>query len=352
VLEQAGRLSTLARSLAELDALLSLAEVAARNAWTAPVVDESDVLEIAGGRHPVVEAHLAGEPFIPNDCFLGGEAPRQLIVTGPNMGGKSTFLRQTAVIVLLAQIGSWVPANNARVGLVDRIFTRVGAQDDLARGHSTFMAEMVETAAILHQSTSRSLLILDEVGRGTSTDDGLAIAQATLEDISRRIGARALFATHYLELTGITAEMPEIGNVHVAALEREGRVVFLYAVRPGAADRAYGIQVARLAGLPPSVADRAEALLARRPPSALLKSDDDLIERRIAEDAPDWSEPESPASSHADQLAAALRALDLDALTPRQALTWLWEQQDLLARAVPEHVPAFETSTSPELADS
>jgi len=356
VLEQAGRLSALARAMAELDALLSLAEVAARNAWIAPIVDESDVLEIAGGRHPVVEAHLGGEPFIPNDSFLGGDAPRQLIVTGPNMGGKSTFLRQTAVIVLLAQIGSWVPASRVRVGLVDRIFTRVGAQDDLARGHSTFMAEMVETAAILHQSTSHSLLILDEVGRGTSTDDGLAIAQATLEDISRRIGARALFATHYLELTGITAEMPEIGNVHVAALEREGRVVFLYAVRPGAADRAYGIQVARLAGLPPSVADRAEALLARRPPAALLRAEDRVIASHVAEDAPVWQEDDPTAvpliPTAADDLAAALRALDLNEFTPRQALTWLWEQQDVLNQAEPGGVPDSDKSASPELADS
>ncbi|MCC7025095.1 MAG: DNA mismatch repair protein MutS, partial [Thermomicrobiales bacterium] len=181
VTAEAGRVSATARALAELDALLALAEVAARNGWTAPVVDESDVLEIVAGRHPVVEAHLAGEPFVPNDLRLGGDAPRQAIITGPNMGGKSTFLRQAAVIVLLAQIGSWAPAARARVGVVDRIFTRVGAQDDLARGHSTFMAEMVETAAILHQATDRSLLILDEVGRGTGTADGLAIARATLE---------------------------------------------------------------------------------------------------------------------------------------------------------------------------
>ncbi len=266
VMTEAGRLLATARGLAELDALLALAEVAARNAWTAPEVDESDALEIVAGRHPVVEAHLGGEPFIPNDCHLGGEGARQAIVTGPNMGGKSTWLRQTALIVLLAQIGSWVPAARARVGLVDRIFTRVGAQDDLARGQSTFMTEMVETAAILHQATARSLLILDEVGRGTATDDGLAIARAVLEDISRRIGARALFATHYLELTAVAEELPGVTNVHVAALERGGRVVFLYAVQPGPADRAYGIQVARLAGLPPWVADRAEALLAAAPP--------------------------------------------------------------------------------------
>jgi DNA mismatch repair protein MutS len=329
VMAEAGRLLATARTLAELDALLALAEVAARNQWTAPEVDESDTLQIVAGRHPVVEAHLGGDPFIPNDCHLGGEGARQAIVTGPNMGGKSTWLRQTALIVLLAQIGSWVPAARARVGLVDRIFTRVGAQDDLARGQSTFMTEMVETAAILHQATARSLLILDEVGRGTATDDGLAIARAVLEDINRRIGARALFATHYLELTAVAREMPGVSNVHVAALEREGRVVFLYAVQPGPADRAYGIQVARLAGLPPWVADRAETLLAAAPRRFGHVAEAAM---KIAEEDPAWHEQADsigdPPPTPAEQLAAALRDLDLDAITPRQALTWLWEQQE------------------------
>ena len=331
VTAEAGRLLATARTLAELDALLSLAEVAARNQWTAPGVDESDALEILAGRHPVVEAHLAGEPFIPNDCQLGGDGPRQAIVTGPNMGGKSTWLRQTALVVLLAQIGSWVPAARARVGLVDRIFTRVGAQDDLARGQSTFMTEMVETAAILHQATERSLLILDEVGRGTATDDGLAIARAVLEDINRRIGARALFATHYLELTAVARELPGVTNVHVAALEREGRVVFLYAVQPGPADRAYGIQVARLAGLPPWVADRAEMLLTEAPRRFAPEAESRSL---IAEEDQEWRQqaepPAEPTPTPAQQLATALRDLDLDAMTPRQALTWLWEQQERL----------------------
>jgi DNA mismatch repair protein MutS len=331
VMAEAGRLLATARTLSELDALLSLAEVAARNQWTAPQVDETDVLEIVAGRHPVVEAHLGGEPFIPNDCHLGGEGPRQAIVTGPNMGGKSTWLRQTSLIVLLAQIGSWVPAARARVGLVDRIFTRVGAHDDLARGQSTFMTEMVETAAILHQATERSLLILDEVGRGTATDDGLAIARAVLEDINRRVGARALFATHYLELTAVAQELPGVTNVHVAALEREGRVVFLYAVQPGPADRAYGIQVARLAGLPPWVADRAEILLMGAP----RRSGPEMASQSlIAEEAPQWRQlaepPREPSPTPAQQLAATLRDLDLDEMTPRQALTWLWEQQERL----------------------
>jgi DNA mismatch repair protein MutS len=337
VTAEAARMSATAHTLAEMDALLALAEVAARQGWTAPQIDESDVLEIAGGRHPVVETHLAGEPFIPNDCHLGGEGPRQAVVTGPNMGGKSTFLRQNALIVLLAQIGSWVPATRARVGLVDRIFTRVGAQDDLARGQSTFMTEMVETAAILHQATERSLLILDEVGRGTGTDDGLAIARAVLEDITLRIGARALFATHYLELTAAADELLNVTNVHVTALERGGRVVFLYAVRPGPADRAYGIQVARLAGLPPWVADRAEALLAdtpRRPSPAPGH------EPAIAEDGSRWHSgllgqsglPGVPVPTSAERLENGLREMDLDAITPREALAWLWEQQERLPR--------------------
>jgi DNA mismatch repair protein MutS len=332
VTAEAARLSATARALAELDALLALAEVAARNGWTAPEVDESDALEIVAARHPVVEAHLGGEPFIPNDCRLGGEGARQAIVTGPNMGGKSTWLRQTALVVLLAQIGSFVPAARAQIGLVDRIFTRVGAQDDLARGRSTFMIEMVETAAILHQASARSLLILDEVGRGTATADGLAIARAVLEDINRRIGARALFATHYLELTGLADELPGVTNVHVAALERDGRVVFLYAVQPGPADRAYGIQVARLAGLPPWVADRAEALLEAMPRDERLPTP---RPRRIAEDGEggeDAEDPEAhPEPSDAVQFAAALRVLDLNEITPRQALEWLWAQQDRLS---------------------
>jgi DNA mismatch repair protein MutS len=332
VIAEVGRLSATARALAELDALLALAEVAARNGWTAPEIDESDTLEIVSGRHPVVEAHLGGEPFIPNDCRLGGDGARQAVVTGPNMGGKSTFLRQCALVALLAQIGAWVPAARARVGLVDRIFTRVGAHDDLARGQSTFMTEMVETAAILHQASDRSLLILDEVGRGTATADGLAIARAVLEDIARRIRARALFATHYLELAAVAGEIPSVANLHVAALEREGRVVFLYAVQPGPADRAYGIQVARLAGLPAWVADRAGELLREA-----SRSDREALPRprMIAEDAKGIEDAEDPGdrpavSPAAEQLAAALRSLDLAETSPRRALEWLWEQQERL----------------------
>ena len=333
----AARLLVTASALAGLDALLALADVAARAGWVQPTLDESDDLLIEGGRHPVVEANLDGDSFIANDCRLGGAGPRLLLVTGPNMGGKSTYLRQVALIVLLAQMGSFVPARVAHIGLVDRVFTRVGAHDDLANGASTFMVEMVETATILHHATRHSLVILDEVGRGTSTYDGLAIARAVLEDLHDRIAARALFATHYLELTTLAASLPGVANVHVAALEAEGRVVFLHAVRPGPADRSYGIQVARLAGLPPWVADRAGV--------ALTELETSPVEPTPAPSPPEptspvqWlADPAAPAyqlslrgfapgPSAAERLARELAALDLTDLTPREALDWLFEQQ-------------------------
>jgi DNA mismatch repair protein MutS len=333
----AARLVATAGRLAHLDALLSLAEVAARNRWVRPELEVSDALAIAGGRHPIVEAGLGGEPFIANDCLLGGDGPRSLVVTGPNMGGKSTYLRQIAVIVLLAQVGSFVPATSARIGLVDRIFTRVGAHDDLAGGASTFMVEMVETATILHQATRHSLVILDEVGRGTATDDGLAIARAVLEDLHSRIGARTLFATHYLELTALAETSPRLANVHVAALERGGRVVFLYAVRPGPADRAYGIHVARIAGLPPWVADRAQSLLNELTADRPIVESSTLQEERVSNGY--WVAEAANGTYQltldgfplgppvAESLARELRELDLSKLTPREAIDWLFERQ-------------------------
>ena len=336
IAEDAGRLSATATGLAWLDALRSLAEVAARDGWVAPVIDDGEGLTIVDGRHPVVEAGLAGEAFITNDCHLGGPDPRLLVVTGPNMGGKSTYLRQVAITVLLAQIGSFVPASAARIGLVDRIFTRVGAADDLAGGHSTFMVEMVETATILHQATRRSLVILDEIGRGTGTDDGLAIARAVLEDLHGRIGARTLFATHYLELTAVADGLAGVANVHVAALDAGSRVIFLYAVRPGPADRAYGIQVARLAGLPPWVADRAARVLADLPgrhASTGAPLPDGDRQEGLAESpalyAVDHQLPLNgfaPSLRPADRLARDLRALDPETLTPGQAIDWLLDQ--------------------------
>ena len=336
VTTRTNELLRLAGWIAWLDALRSLAEVAAQYEWSCPELDESDTILIEGGRHPVVEVLLDGQPFVPNDCQLGGDGPRLLLVTGPNMGGKSTYLRQVALIVLLAQIGSFVPAARARIGLVDRIFCRVGAHDDLPGGQSTFMVEMVETATILRQATQRSLVILDEVGRGTATQDGLAIAWAVLEDLHDRVGARTLFATHFPELTALEAELPGVANVHVAAMEQDGRVVFLYRVRPGAADRAYGIHVARLAGLPPWVADRAERLLIGRPAPTPAAPHSETAEHPhgLTASPHQLALPGCPTRRHAaEELARALLELDLANLTPRQALDWLFEQRAKLGRA-------------------
>ncbi|MFN3337450.1 MAG: DNA mismatch repair protein MutS, partial [Thermomicrobium sp.] len=329
VTRRTGAVLQLARWIAQLDAFRALAEVAARYGWVRPELEESDTLEIIGGRHPVVEATLDDHPFVPNDCLLGGEQPQILLVTGPNMGGKSTYLRQVALIVLLAQIGSFVPAQRARIGLVDRIFSRIGAHDDLPGGQSTFLVEMIETATILRQATRRSLVILDEVGRGTATQDGLAIARAVLEDLHHRVGARTLFATHFLELTALAAELPRVANVHVAAIERDGRVVFLYRLLPGPADRAYGIHVARLAGLPSWVADRAEALLSTPPGTVSIaqreKEEPEFAETLTPRQLPLPGFPDGSATAQA--LARELLALDLTQLSPRQALDWLFQQQ-------------------------
>jgi DNA mismatch repair protein MutS len=257
-----------AAAVAALDVAAALATVAVDRGYVRPELAEGGPLEIEDGRHPVVEAQLAAGAFVPNDVALGGggasEAGAEIVLlTGPNMGGKSTYLRQTALIVLLAQCGSFVPAARARVPLVDRIFSRVGAQDDLAAGQSTFMVEMVETAAILHQATERSLVILDEVGRGTATHDGLAIAQAVVEHLHHRPGGTplTLFATHYHELTALAGTLPRVANRSVAVSEAGGEVVFLHRIVDGGADRSYGVHVAALAGLPRPVVARARELL-------------------------------------------------------------------------------------------
>jgi DNA mismatch repair protein MutS len=260
------RLLRTAAALASLDVLIALADVAAANGWTRPAIDSTGRLEIRGGRHPVVEERLNPGEFIANDCTLDADGCQIALVTGPNMAGKSTYLRQIALCVLLAQIGSFVPAAAARIGIVDRIFTRIGAQDDIAAGASTFMVEMVETAAILRHATPRSLVLLDEVGRGTSTDDGLAIAQAVIEYLHHHLGSRTLFATHFHELTSLTSSLPRLRTFNVSAVEEAGRLIFLHRVLPGASDRSYGVQVARLAGVPPLVAARAEQLLRQTQP--------------------------------------------------------------------------------------
>jgi DNA mismatch repair protein MutS len=250
-----------ARALGTLDALAGLADVAHERGHVRPEVDASASLEIVDGRHPVLEAGSA--PFTPNDLRLDPETCQIIILTGPNMSGKSVFMRQAALLVILAQVGAFVPARRARIGLVDRILTRVGAQDNLARGQSTFLVEMVETASILHHATPRSLILLDEVGRGTSTFDGLAIAWAVTEELHERgQGAKVVFATHYHELTSLADRLPRVRNFHVAVKEWNDEIIFLHKVRAGGTDRSYGIQVARLAGLPPSVIDRARGILA------------------------------------------------------------------------------------------
>jgi DNA mismatch repair protein MutS len=263
VAAESDRLLSAARVLAELDALATLAEVAARCGYIRPQVDDGDEIDIREGRHPVVEQMLTGgEPFVPNDTRLSA-GERLLLITGPNMAGKSVLVRQVALIVLMAQMGSFVPARSARIGLADRIFTRIGASDDIAQGRSTFLVEMSETAHILAQASPRSLVILDEVGRGTSTYDGMSLAWAVATDLHDRVGARTLFATHYHELTALPDHLPAARNYNLAITEREGEVIFLRRLVPGGADRSYGLHVARLAGVPEQVVAHAEQVMAR-----------------------------------------------------------------------------------------
>ncbi|MCW3797884.1 DNA mismatch repair protein MutS [Sphingomonas sp. BN140010] len=320
------RIAETAEAIARIDVAAALAERAAEGGWCRPQVTDHPCLEIEGGRHPVVEAALgkAGERFIANDCALGPH-DRLWLITGPNMGGKSTFLRQVALIALLAQAGSFVPAGRAKVGLVDRLFSRVGASDNLARGRSTFMVEMVETAAILAQATRNSLVILDEIGRGTSTYDGLAIAWAVVEAMHDTVGARTLFATHYHELTRLADRLDALSLHHVRAREWKGDLVLLHELADGPADRSYGIAVARLAGLPPAVVARAKSVLAkleagRDATGGIAAGLDDLPLFAAA-----LGEPE-PAG---DPLVEALDTLNPDALTPREALDALYRLKAL-----------------------
>jgi DNA mismatch repair protein MutS len=337
VLGASAALRACAEAAAQADALLSLARVAADGGWVRPVVDEGDGIDIAGGRHPVVERALAqtGEgPFVPNDLQLDSER-RLIVLTGPNMAGKSTAMRQVALITVLAQSGSFVPAARARMGLVDRLFTRVGAADDLARGQSTFMVEMAECARILNQATARSLLVLDEVGRGTSTFDGLALAWAIAEHLHDQVGARTLFATHYHELCDLAREKPRAVNLTMAVSEVDGRVVFLRKIVAGAASRSYGIQVARLAGLPESVLRRAREILSNLEAQELDETGRPALaaghrKRRAQLGLFEAPTPEPLPPPQASPLEDALRALDLSRTTPMDALLWLHEQQKKL----------------------
>ena len=322
----AGLLQT-ARALAALDALAALAEVAHVRGYARPVVDDGLGLEIVAGRHPVLEM-AADSPFTPNDVALDPANSQVMILTGPNMSGKSVFMRQTALLVILAQMGALIPARSARVGVVDRILTRVGAQDNLSRGQSTFLVEMVETASILHNATPRSLILLDEVGRGTSTFDGLAIAWAVTEELHERgRGAKVLFATHYHELTALADRLPRIRNFHVAVREWNDEIIFLHTVRPGGTDRSYGIQVARLAGLPPTVIQRAREILGE------LESERAGLATANTPAGPDPVQlglfPPT-----GDPILKDLAALDIPSMTPLQALNALAEwQRQLRGRA-------------------
>ena len=324
------RIVDTAHALAEIDVYLSLAEVAARYNYCRPQLSNGDSIHIVAGRHPVVEQAQTDTPFIPNDANLSNTDAQILIITGPNMAGKSTYLRQVALITLMAQIGSYVPAEAASIGLVDRIFTRIGAQDDLATGQSTFMVEMVETANILHHATQRSLIILDEIGRGTSTYDGLAIARAVVEYLhnNKRCGARTLFATHYHELVEVAQLLPRIRCLNVAVTEENGNVVFLRKIIPGGADRSYGVHVAQLAGIPRPVIHRAEEILEE------LERKGDAKTRRKA--MRDMTMPAAwqmtLLAAEANPLIEELKTLAIDELTPIEAISKLYELQQKAKR--------------------
>lgn len=334
ILDQAAALNGAARGLAELDLLTALADLANGENWTRPRIDNTRAFHVTGGRHPVVEQALrqqGGETFVANDCDLTAQDGAAVwLLTGPNMAGKSTFLRQNALIALLAQMGSYVPAEAAHIGLVSQLFSRVGASDDLARGRSTFMVEMVETAAILNQADDRALVILDEIGRGTATYDGLSIAWATLEHLHEVNKSRALFATHYHELTQLANKLPGVDNATVTVKEWDGEVIFLHEVRKGAADRSYGVQVAQLAGLPASVVNRARDVLdmlekgSRESGAAKIQIDD--LPLFAAAPPPQPAAPKGP--SPVQEL---LDSIHPDDLSPREALEMLYKLKDKAA---------------------
>ena len=308
--------------MAQLDVLAGFAEVAVCNNYTRPTVDNSDVLDIAEGRHPVIEQMLKGSLFVPNDTTLDEGDNRMLIITGPNMAGKSTYMRQNALIALMAQIGSFVPAASCRVGVVDAIFTRVGASDDLAAGQSTFMVEMTEVAEILQHATRDSLVILDEIGRGTSTFDGMSIARAVVEYICKNIGCKTLFATHYHELTDLEQDVPGVKNYNIAVKKRGEDITFLRRIVAGPADDSYGIEVAKLAGLPSEVTRRAHEVLrqleATAPgANASLQLDFDTVNA--------YENPQVPS-----EVVDKLHSVDIETLTPLEALNFLYELKQAL----------------------
>ncbi len=323
-------LQRIAAALAELDVLASLAELAAQRGWVRPTMTAEPLLQIEAGRHPVLDILMPQGEFVPNDCFQSPEAGMVLLITGPNMAGKSTYIRQVALLTLLAQAGSFVPATAATIGVADRIFARVGASDELGRGQSTFMVEMVETARILNTATDRSLVILDEIGRGTSTYDGLSLAWAITEHLHEAIGCRTLFATHYHELTQLAELLPRVSNLNVAVREWNDSVVFLHRIIPGGADKSYGIHVARLAGIPTTVNERAKDILAQ------LEAD-----HRDSLDLPTIRPPQGRKSGGAVQMTLFgfaehpviddLKRLQIDSMSPIEALQFLQRAQQAIA---------------------
>ena len=317
------RIQATAAAVAELDTLCAFAAVASKNNYCRPTVDDGDVIEIHDGRHPVVEQVLKGSLFVPNDTYMGRQESRVAIITGPNMAGKSTYMRQVALITLMAQVGSFVPARSARIGVVDRIFTRIGASDDLSAGQSTFMVEMTEVSDILKHATSRSLLILDEIGRGTSTFDGMSIARAVLEHCAdrKKLGCKTLFATHYHELTELENTLPGVKNFNIAVKARGEDIVFLRKIIPGGADRSYGIEVAKLAGLPESVVRRARAVLKE------LEESSGHRPQLLA--APQQDQVSLEALGEAEVI-DRLRRTQPDTLSPMEALNLLYELKQKL----------------------
>ncbi|MCB9730428.1 MAG: DNA mismatch repair protein MutS, partial [Deltaproteobacteria bacterium] len=333
------RIRASAEAVAALDVLASLAELAQRRGYVRPEIDDSGRLEIVEGRHPVIETLVPAGEFVPNDACLDCEGPQILVITGPNMAGKSTVMRQVALIVILAQMGGFVPAARARIGVVDQVFTRVGASDNLARGQSTFMVEMTETASILATATRRSLVILDEIGRGTSTYDGVSIAWAVAEDLHDRVGARTLFATHYHELTELAATRSRIANMTIAVKRWRDEIVFLRRLVPGGTNRSFGIQVARLAGLPEAVVTRAREVLKLLEEQAVDRDGRPHLSRTAAgapgAPAGGWqlslfAPPKPPEPSAVE---SRLADIDPDSLSPRQALDLLFELRALLDEA-------------------
>ena len=323
--QQAARVQATAAAVAAADALCSLASVAVQRGYCRPQMTLGSEIRITDGRHPVVEQMLNDSLFVPNDTDLGASDNQVAIITGPNMAGKSTYMRQVALIVLMAQMGSFVPARSARIGIVDRVFTRIGASDDLASGQSTFMVEMAEVASILKHATARSLLILDEIGRGTSTYDGMSIAKAVLEHVAnpRKLGAKTLFATHYHELSTIEAELPNVRNYNIAVKKRGEQMIFLRKIVPGATDDSYGIEVAKLAGLPAGVTARAKEILAQ------LEEAKGVTHASPVAAAPD--DQVSMLDMRAQQVCAALEAISVETLTPIEAMNELYRLKKMLS---------------------